>query len=153
MDHFEEAGLFPALDEMGFEKKLGARFLRGDQVCNFNFSDKFGEGWDWTWQVPRADFDDTLAKAAISKGVDIEFETELTDIKFNGTDSVSTVKNKNGDTKEIHAKFVIDSSGYGRVLPRLLDNVSCWQKYRQHQDRCVFTYRAQRRQAGLFEAI
>lgn len=121
MDHFEEAGLFPALDEMGFEKKLGARFLRGDQVCNFNFSDKFGEGWDWTWQVPRADFDDTLAKAAISKGVDIEFETELTDIKFNGTDSVSTVKNKNGDTKEIHAKFVIDSSGYGRVLPRLLD--------------------------------
>jgi flavin-dependent dehydrogenase len=43
------------------------------------------------------------------------------DIKFDGTDSVTTVRNKDGETKEIHAKFVIDSSGYGRVLPRLLD--------------------------------
>jgi len=121
MDHFDEAGLFPALDKMGFEKKLGARFLRGDEVCLFDFSDKFGEGWDWTWQVPRADFDDILAQEVKNKGIDLEFETEVIDIKFIGTDSVTTVKNKNGKTKEIHAKFVIDSSGYGRVLPRLLD--------------------------------
>ncbi|MFP7658412.1 NAD(P)/FAD-dependent oxidoreductase [Chryseobacterium proteolyticum] len=121
MDHFDEAGLFPALDKMNFEKKLGARFLRGDEVCLFDFSDKFGEGWDWTWQVPRADFDNTLANEVINKGIDLEFETEVVDIRFEGTDSVTTVKNKNGETKEIHAKFVIDSSGYGRVLPRLLD--------------------------------
>lgn len=121
MDHFDEAGLFPALDKMNFEKKLGARFLRGDEVCLFDFSDKFGEGWDWTWQVPRADFDNTLANEVINKGIDLEFETEVIDIRFEGTDSVTTVKNKNGETKEIHAKFVIDSSGYGRVLPRLLD--------------------------------
>ncbi|MEC5173121.1 flavin-dependent dehydrogenase [Chryseobacterium nepalense] len=121
MDHFEEAGLFPALDKMGFEKKLGARFLRGKEVCIFDFSNKFGEGWDWTWQVPRADFDNVLAQEVINKGIDLEFETEVTGIEFNGTDSVTTVKNKNGETKEIHAKFVIDSSGYGRVLPRLLD--------------------------------
>lgn len=121
MDHFEEAGLFPALDKMGFEKKRGARFLRGKEVCIFDFSDKFGKGWDWTWQVPRADFDQTLAQDVINKGIDLEFETEVIDIQFNGTDSITTVKNKNGETKEIHAKFVIDSSGYGRVLPRLLD--------------------------------
>lgn len=121
MDHFEEAGLFLALDKMGFEKKLGARFLRGDEVCIFDFSDKFGEGWDWTWQVPRADFDHTLAQEVINKGIDLEFETEVTAIRFDGTDSVTTVRNKDGETKEIHAKFVIDSSGYGRVLPRLLD--------------------------------
>lgn len=121
MDHFEEAGLFPALDKMGFEKKRGARFLRGKEVCIFDFSDKFGKGWDWTWQVPRADFDQTLAQEVINKGIDLEFENEVIDIQFNGTDSITTVKNKNGETKEIHAKFVIDSSGYGRVLPRLLD--------------------------------
>ncbi|MCT2408229.1 tryptophan 7-halogenase [Chryseobacterium antibioticum] len=121
MDHFDEAGLFPALDKMGFEKKLGARFLRGNEVCIFDFSDKFGEGWDWTWQVPRADFDDTLAQEVIKKGIDLEFETEVIDIQFNGTDSITTVKTKDGETKEIHSKFVIDSSGYGRVLPRLLD--------------------------------
>ncbi|MEG1022815.1 MAG: tryptophan 7-halogenase, partial [Myroides sp.] len=121
MDHFDEAGLFHALDKMGFEKKLGARFMRGNEVCIFDFSNKFGEGWDWTWQVPRADFDNTLAQEVINKGIDLEFETEVIGIEFNGTDSITTVKNKDGKTKEIHAKFVIDSSGYGRVLPRLLN--------------------------------
>ena len=121
MDHFDEAGLLPPLDAMGFEKKFGARFIRGKEICEFDFSDKFGEGWDWTWQVPRADFDDTLAKAAQKNGVQIEFETEVTAVKFNGSDSVTTVKTKEGVTKEVHAKFIIDSSGYGRVLPRLLD--------------------------------
>ena len=121
MDHFHEAGLFEALDNQGFEKKLGARFMRGDEVCIFDFSNKFGEGWDWTWQVPRADFDKVLADEVIRKGVDLEFETEVISVEFNGSDSITTVKNKDGETKEIHAKFIIDSSGYGRVLPRLLD--------------------------------
>ena len=121
MDHFHEVGLFEALDSQGFEKKLGARFMRGDEVCIFDFSNKFGEGWDWTWQVPRADFDKVLADEVIRKGVDLEFETEVISVEFNGSDSITTVKNKDGETKEIHAKFIIDSSGYGRVLPRLLD--------------------------------
>ena len=120
MDHFDEAGLLDCLNEMNFEKKFGARFIRGEEVCLFDFSKKFGEGWDWTWQVPRADFDNTLAKEVARKGVDIEFEAEVTNVVFNGSDSVTTVKHKNGTEKEIHAKFIIDSSGYGRVLPRLL---------------------------------
>ncbi len=121
MDHFEEAGLLDALKSQNFELKPGARFIRGEEVCVFDFSDKFGEGWDWTWQVPRADFDNVMAQEIIKKGVDLEFESEVTAIRFEGTHSITTVKDKNGETKEIHAKFVIDSSGYGRVLPRLLD--------------------------------
>lgn len=120
MDHFDEAGLLDSLKAMDFEKKFGARFLRKGEVCEFDFSDKFGEGWDWTWQVPRADFDNTLAQEVINKGIDLEFETEVLDVKFNGSDSVTTVKNKEGEISEIHAKFIIDSSGYGRVLPRIL---------------------------------
>lgn len=120
MDHFEEAGLFEALDSMGFEKKFGARFIRGEEICLFDFSEKFGEGWDWTWQIPRADFDNTLAMEVVRKGVDLEFETEVLDVKFHGSDSVTTVRNKEGVVSEIHAKFIIDSSGYGRVLPRIL---------------------------------
>jgi 2-polyprenyl-6-methoxyphenol hydroxylase-like FAD-dependent oxidoreductase len=81
-------------------KKLGARFLRGDEVCIFDFSNKFGEGWDWTWQVPRADFDNTLAQEVINKGIDLEFETEVIDIQFNGTDSVTTVKIKMAKQKK-----------------------------------------------------
>ncbi|AMA48500.1 NAD(P)/FAD-dependent oxidoreductase [Flavobacterium covae] len=121
MDHFYESGLFSALDSMNFEKKLGARFIRGEEICIFDFSVKHDKGWDWTWQVPRADFDNTLAEEVIRKGIDLEFETEVLDVVFNGSNSITTVKEKNGESKEIHAKFIIDSSGYGRVLPRLLD--------------------------------
>ena len=121
MEHYEEAGLLEVLKEKKFEIKPGARFIRGEQICFFDFSDKFGNGWDWTWQAPRADFDDTLAKEVVRKGVEVEFETEVLDVKFNGSDSVTTVRNINGEGKEIHAKFIIDSSGYGRVLPRILN--------------------------------
>lgn len=121
MDHFDEAGLLPALKAMNFEKKWGARFIRGEEICVFDFSKKFGEGWDWTWQVPRADFDNTLAQETIRKGVDLEFESEVVSVAFEGKNSVTVVKDVNGVSKEIHAKFIIDSSGYGRVLPRLLD--------------------------------
>ncbi|MFH6945400.1 NAD(P)/FAD-dependent oxidoreductase [Flavobacterium sp. FlaQc-50] len=121
MDHFAEAELFESLDKMNFEKKLGARFIRGEEICVFDFSKKFGEGWDWTWQVPRADFDNTMAQEVIRKGIDLEFESEVLEVSFEGKNSKTIVKDKDGNLKEIHAKFIIDSSGYGRVLPRLLD--------------------------------
>lgn len=121
MDHFEEAGLLEDLDKMGFEKKTGARFIRGEEVCVFDFSKKFTKGWDWTWQVPRGDFDNTMAQAIIKKGIDLEFESEVVSVSFIGKKSITVVKDKTGNLKEIHANFIIDSSGYGRVLPRLLD--------------------------------
>lgn len=120
MDHFEEAGLLEALDSYGFEKKPGARFIRGEQQCVFDFSEKFGEGWDWTWQIPRADFDKAMTDELQRKGVDIAFETEVLNVQFHGTDSISTIRDKSGKESTISAKFVIDCSGYGRVLPRLL---------------------------------
>lgn len=121
MDHFAEAELFESLDAMNFEKKLGARFIRGEEICVFDFSKKFGEGWDWTWQVPRADFDHTMAQEVVRKGIDLEFESEVLEVSFEGKNSKTVVKDKDGNLKEIHAKFIVDSSGYGRVLPRLLD--------------------------------
>ncbi len=120
MDHFEEAGLLDNLDKQNFQKKPGARFIRGQVISIFDFSQKFGEGWDWTWQIPRADFDMVMAQTLIDKGVDISFETTVTAISFEGTNSVTTVVDKEGKESQIKAKFVIDSSGYGRVLPRLL---------------------------------
>ncbi len=120
MDHFDEAGFIEGVLEKNFEKKLGARFLRGEEVCNFDFSQKFSEGWDWTWQLPRAEFDKTLTDILESRGVDIEFQTKVQTVEFNGTDSLTTVENSD-EKKQIHAKFIIDSSGYGRVLPKLLD--------------------------------
>ena len=121
MDHFDEAGFMPALEAQKYEVKWGARFIRGEQVCQFDFGKKYGKGWDWTWQVPRADFDNVLAQEIIRKGVPLSFETEVTNVQFFDDHQVTTVKDKNGEVYEITSKFVIDASGYGRVLPRLLD--------------------------------
>ncbi|WMI69457.1 NAD(P)/FAD-dependent oxidoreductase [Mangrovimonas sp. YM274] len=122
MDHFEEVGLLDCLKAQNFEVKAGARFLRDDIVCNFDFSKKHTEGWNWTWQVPRADFDNTLALELQKWGVDIKFQHEVVDvdIKDDGT-STTKVKDEYGNDYSIDAKFIVDSSGYGRVLPRLLD--------------------------------
>src|SRR5690606_1979327 len=100
MEHYEEAGLLDSLMSKGFEKKFGARFIRGEEVCLFDFSEKFTEGWDWTWQVPRADFDNTLAQDLIDKGLNIEFGTEVLDVVFDGKNSKTTVRDKDGVTKE-----------------------------------------------------
>ncbi|TDS14551.1 NAD(P)/FAD-dependent oxidoreductase [Sphingobacterium paludis] len=120
MDHFAEAGLMDALQKQNFQKKPGARFIRGEVISIFDFSNKFGEGWDYTWQIPRADFDLAMTQELQRKGVDIAFETTVTAIAFHGGESVTTIQDQSGNVSQIRAQFVIDSSGYGRVLPRLL---------------------------------
>lgn len=121
MDHFEAVGLLDCLKKKKFEVKTGARFLQGPKVCEFDFSKKHTKGWDWTWQVPRAEFDKTLTDELLSRGVDIEFEKEVLAVDFKQDRSVTTIMDEEGNSSEIEAKFIIDSSGFGRVLPRLLD--------------------------------
>lgn len=121
MEAFEEAELLDAVKAKGFQEKFGAKFIKGDDFCDFNFNEQHTNGYKWTWQVPRGDFDNTLAEEIMRKGVTIDFETTVTNIQFNGSDSITTVKDKNGNTSSIHAKFIIDSSGYGRVIPRLFN--------------------------------
>lgn len=120
MDNLEEAGLLEAVKNAGFQKKFGARFIKGDKVGEFDFSKKYGEGWDWTWQVPRSDFDMVLAEEVKRQGVEILFNTEVLKVDFHGKSSVTTIKEANGNISEIHARFIIDASGFGRVLARQL---------------------------------
>ncbi len=121
MDHLEEAGLLEDVKAAGFQKKFGAKFVMGDKVCDFNFEDQFTKAWTWTYQVPRAEFDHILAKGVAKKGIQVEFEMAVTAIKFNEDESsVTTVEDANGTKKEIEARYVIDASGYGRVIPNML---------------------------------
>ncbi len=121
MESLEQAGFLDAVKERSFQQKFGAKFVRGGDICDFNFEQQFTDGWKWTWQVPRADFDKTLADEVVKMGVPVEYESEVTGIKFNGTDSTTILKTKEGITKEIGAKFIVDASGYGRVIPRLFN--------------------------------
>src|SRR5215211_7106855 len=54
-------------------------------------------------------------------GVPVCYETTVTGIVFNGSHSVTTVEDSHGKKTNIEARFIIDGSGYGRVIPRLFN--------------------------------
>jgi len=120
MESLEEAGLLNKVLEQGFQRKTGAKFVRDGVVCDYSFADQFTKGWDHAYQVTRADFDKALADGVQEQGVEVEYETEVKaiDFKEDGS-SVTTVADATGNTKQIAARFIIDGSGYGRVIPRL----------------------------------
>jgi len=121
MQHLDEAGLLEAVKAKNFQKKTGAAFMRGQKRCEFLFSEQFTKGWTWTWQVKRADFDLTLAEAARNNGVDVNFECEVISVNAAPDKQITEYKDIEGNSYSIESRFIIDSSGYGRVLPRLFD--------------------------------
>lgn len=121
MEALTEAGFADAVKAQGFQEKAGAKFVKDGKTCDYQFADQFTPGWNWTWQVPRADFDKTLADTVEQMGVPVHYETTVTNIVFNGTDSVTTVEDKDGNQTQIAARFIIDGSGYGRVIPKLFN--------------------------------
>jgi flavin-dependent dehydrogenase len=121
MEHLEESGLREAVEVKNFQKKTGAAFMRGEKRCEFLFSEQYTKGWTYTWQVKRADFDLTLAEATKAKGVDVFFEHEVLSVDATKERQITEYKDIDGNIGHIESRFIIDSSGYGRVLPRLFD--------------------------------
>ena len=121
MEALEEAGFLNAVREKKFQEKGGAKFVKNGKICDYQFSHQFTKGWEWTWQVPRAEFDKTLADTVEKMGVPIDYETTVNAIEFHGTESITTVVDKNGNASQVKAKFIIDGSGYGRVIPKLFN--------------------------------
>lgn len=121
MEALSEAGFLDAVKERGFQEKFGAKFVKDGKVCDYFFADQFTPGWSWTWQVPRAEFDKILADEVVKMGVPVNYQTTVTDIVFNGSGSVTTVEDSGGEKSTIEAKFIIDGSGYGRVIPKLFN--------------------------------
>ncbi|MET0298724.1 MAG: NAD(P)/FAD-dependent oxidoreductase [Flavitalea sp.] len=121
MEALTEAGFVDAIKAKGFQEKGGAKFVKNGVICDYSFADQFTEGWSWTWQVPRAEFDKTLADEVERQGVPVHYETTVTNVVFNGSDSVTTIEDVDGNKSEIEARFIVDGSGYGRVIPKLFN--------------------------------
>jgi flavin-dependent dehydrogenase len=120
MAYLEQAGMLEAVHAAGFQLKDGAAFARGAQYTAFDFRDKYSDGWSTTYQVPRARFDYILALEAQRQGAEVRFRQEAIAVDVDGARPRVTVKDLDGETYEIEAGFILDASGFGRVLPRLL---------------------------------
>lgn len=122
LDFVEEAGMLEAVRAAGFQTKHGAAFAWGERYTEFDFRDKFTEGKGSTYQVIRADFDKLLADQAERQGVEIRYEEEIFAADFSGDcPRLSVRRLADGHEYRVECAFVLDGSGYGRVLPRLLD--------------------------------
>lgn len=121
LDFVEEAGMLEAVNAAGFQLKNGAAFAWGEQYSAFDFGETFSNGKPTTFQVQRADFDKLLADQAALQGVDVRYGEAIVSVDFTLAKPQLDVLREDGSQYRVEADFVLDASGYGRVLPRLLD--------------------------------
>lgn len=116
----ENANMLQTVIDAKFQDKGGVIFQ--DEKGHFaalNFSENLGQKWGSSFQVKREVFDKLLIDDAEKKGCDVEYETEV--IAYDEIKNIITVKKIDGTEEKYKAKKVLDASGYGRVLPRLLN--------------------------------
>jgi flavin-dependent dehydrogenase len=120
MAYLEEAGMLQAVVEAGFQYKNGAHFIYRDQSSSFDFRDKHSPGWGTTYQVERAVFDDLLIRCAAQQGAEVRFGHTVQAVQTGAAPELEVI-DEGANAYRVQARFVLDASGFGRVLPRLLN--------------------------------
>ncbi|MCY9863484.1 NAD(P)/FAD-dependent oxidoreductase [Vibrio coralliirubri] len=121
MEVIEQAGMTDAVINANFQYKDGAAFRKNGVYTAFNFEDKFSSGPGTTFQVQRGAFDKVLADTAEEKGVCIDYQHELMGINFTDDSTILDVQVLGGERYQLEAQYVLDGSGFGRVLPKMLN--------------------------------
>lgn len=125
MEFLKEAGLEQALDNyaesFGFQFKNGAAFHKKGKNSSFDFTEKFSAGRGTTYQVKRGLFDKLLADETERKGVSIRYGHQVNSVVSLEPQVCLDVSDEENSCYQVRAKFLLDASGFGRVLPRLLD--------------------------------
>lgn len=114
----EQANMLECIKKSNFQLKPGVAFQTEKSLEVVHFEQNLGEAFNSSFQVKREVFDHELLLNAEKKGVEVEFESEV--IAFDAVACLVTVKTKLGTLVKYQVKKVIDASGYGRVLPKLL---------------------------------
>lgn len=121
MAFLEEAGLLAAVQAEKFQHKNGATFECDGRSTAFDFEEKSSPGWGTTFQVQRAQFDKILADGASDAGADIRYGHTIEAVTPMHEGVVLDYVDGAGRQNSMQADFCLDASGFGRVLPRLLD--------------------------------
>ncbi|HQY62343.1 MAG: tryptophan 7-halogenase [Myxococcales bacterium] len=123
LDLLRDAGLLERVEARGYEVKRGATFFRRGEVQRFAFERSLPGDYAFAYQVPRDDFDQTLATGALALGADVRFGVSVTGVELGGDRGRSRLSLHDaltGRELEVRARFVLDASGPGRVLAKAL---------------------------------
>ncbi|XQW84895.1 NAD(P)/FAD-dependent oxidoreductase [Thalassotalea piscium] len=116
-----EQKVHDSADILGFQFKNGAAFQKNDKYTEFDFTRKFSSGPSTTYQVKRASFDKVLADGAQDKGADIRYGHQVKTVNVDGEKPILTVLDESDQSYQIVGRYLLDASGFARVLPRLLN--------------------------------
>ncbi|WP_410642202.1 NAD(P)/FAD-dependent oxidoreductase [Amycolatopsis sp. lyj-346] len=121
----DDLGLLKRLDAMGFTKKYGGTLLWGKNQGTWGFRFTESALYDYAYQVRRADFDALVLGRARELGAKVLEEVTVREPLFDGERMVGVSYAEKGskETKEAHAKFVIDASGQTHLLAKHFDSV------------------------------
>ena len=120
MEVIKKANMLEAVKGANFQFKNGAAFHYAGRRSEFDFTQKFSEGAGTTYQVQRGHFDKVLADEAQKKGVDIRYQHELININLDNKPLIDVLDNHQ-KAYQIECDFILDASGFARVLPHLLN--------------------------------
>jgi flavin-dependent dehydrogenase len=118
----EELGLWDRLANLGFTRKYGATLLWGETMGLWDFRFADGGGYEYSYQVRRADFDALLLARAREFGAHVLEEITVKEFTFDGdrATGVSFAQKGQDASTDVAARLIVDASGQGRMLGRKL---------------------------------
>lgn len=124
LDLLRDADMLSAVEARNYEPKHGATFYRNGKTQRFAFKDNLPGDFPFAFQVPRDDFDQTLATAAHGHGADVRFGVGVRDVTIDDEGRAPRAKVTLYDENfqrevVVECAFVVDASGPGRVLAKL----------------------------------
>lgn len=122
MEILEETDLADVVyAEPSSQSKNGTAFSWGSRYAESNFIERSSDDLGMVYQVRRGIFDKILIDGAAKQDVEVHFGCSAT--AFDNSDDFARLSAEadTGESYELTVKFVPDASGYGHVLPCLLD--------------------------------
>ena len=120
----ERIGLTERIKSAGWQAKKSVQFVthRGTESEPFFFSQHDPRESSTTWQVLRSEFDMMLFERARELGADCFDQTRLMDVRFDDSGQAIgvVVKDRDGATRQIDCKVVVDATGQQAFLANKL---------------------------------
>ena len=113
----EELGAKAAVEERGFQLKYGASFIdEENNAATQTFYFLPGQPWpNYSYQVPRAEFDTVLLEHATKRGVTVFQPATVEGTEFDAGGVTLTVSGENGRFS-VRAKMLVDATGRDALL-------------------------------------
>lgn len=132
------------LGVLGQVEKLGVRKGAADFPASnprgfysFDFARSLPGSPDHAFQVPRAQFDELLFRHAAAAGVDAREAAEVHDVQLSDQGVSVKVRDANGSTPTIHARYLLDATGRDTLLG---DRLRLKHSHPRHRSAALFAH-------------